>query len=71
MPYFHTVHDRMPVIIDPDDYDAWLDNKATEAATALGLLVSCVSTRVNQVQTDDADYATPVELEPAPQGQLV
>ena len=29
-----------------------------------------VSSRVNQVQNDDAECAKPIELEPAPQGQL-
>lgn len=29
-----------------------------------------VSTRVNQVQNDDAECAKPIELEPTPQGQL-
>lgn len=37
----------------------------------MGLLVSYLSPRVNQVQNDDGDYGKPVELEPAPQGQLV
>jgi len=31
------IHDRMPVIVEPEDYAAWLDpdNRNTEALTAL------------------------------------
>src|SRR5882757_4205131 len=28
------VHDRMPVVLDPDDYDLWLDPRMTNVAAA-------------------------------------
>ena len=34
------IHDRMPVILDPADYDAWLDPTGREAARGLPLLRS-------------------------------
>lgn len=34
------VHDRMPVILDPDDYDAWLD-PATSVEELRSLLIPC------------------------------
>lgn len=37
---------------------------------ALKMSAYPVSSRVNEVQNDDADCAKPVELESAPQGQL-
>jgi putative SOS response-associated peptidase YedK len=72
------IHDRMPVILSPADYSEWLNPVARNTDTTLRLLVPYggsmrrypVSTRVNQVQNDDAECANPVELEPAPQGQL-
>jgi putative SOS response-associated peptidase YedK len=53
------LHDRMPVILDPADYDRWLD---PEAPGAEELLRPCpaewleavpVSTRVNSPANDD------------------
>jgi putative SOS response-associated peptidase YedK len=72
------IHDRMPVILNPGDYDSWLDSTTCETTTALKLLVPYsgamrrypLSNRVNQVQNDDAECARPVESESAPQGQL-
>jgi putative SOS response-associated peptidase YedK len=32
------VHDRMPVILDPDGYDIWLDQGMTDVAAASELL---------------------------------
>ena|ERR1700722_6721161 len=65
------VHDRMPVILDPDGYDLWLDPGMTDVATASDLLKSydasqmkCypVSIRINHVANDDEDCSRPVEL---------
>jgi putative SOS response-associated peptidase YedK len=65
------VHDRMPVILDPDSYDVWLDPGMTNVAAALELLKPCdarlmrcypVSTRVNHVGNDDAECSAPVEV---------
>jgi putative SOS response-associated peptidase YedK len=65
------VHDRMPVILDPDAYDVWLDPGMTNVAAASELLkpfnarlMRCypVSTRVNHVANDDEECSALVEL---------
>jgi len=65
------VHDRMPVILDPDAYDLWLDPGMTNVAAASELLkpydaraMRCypVSTRINSVVNDDEDCSARVEL---------
>jgi len=65
------VHDRMPVILDPDAYDLWLDPGMTDVVAASEFLkpfdarlMRCypVTTRINHVENDDADCSTPVEL---------
>jgi len=63
------IHDRMPVILDPDDYDLWLDHDAEADAlkellhpydpTALELFP--VSPRVNTPKNDDPSLLNPVE----------
>ena len=71
-------HDRMPVILQPDDYSRWLNPRPGDTAAALRMLVPYtgamrrypVSMRLNQVQNDDEDCARPIEIEPPPQGQL-
>jgi putative SOS response-associated peptidase YedK len=64
------VHDRMPVILDPDSYDLWLDPWMKDAAVASDLLkpfdarlMRCypVSTRLNHVANDDEECSAPVE----------
>ncbi len=69
----------MPVILSPANYDVWLNAVPEDANAALEILkpydpslMRCypVSTRVNQVQNNDADCAKPIELEEPPQGQL-
>jgi putative SOS response-associated peptidase YedK len=66
------VHDRMPVILDPDSYDLWLDPGMQNVAAASELLkpydariMRCypVSTRINSVANDDEACSAPVELE--------
>lgn len=56
------VHHRMPVILAPEDFDAWLDTEGTSPAAAQTLLRTFdapdfaarpVSTRVNNVRNDD------------------
>ncbi len=73
------IHDRMPVILDPSNYDLWLDPGMTNVAAVTGMLKPYdaramraypVSNRVNQVANDDAECSTRVELEAPPQGQL-
>jgi putative SOS response-associated peptidase YedK len=65
------VHDRMPVILDPDSYDFWLDPGMRDAGAASELLkpfdartMRCypVSTRINRVANDDEECSRPVEL---------
>jgi putative SOS response-associated peptidase YedK len=66
------VHNRMPVILDPDVLDEWLDSEAD-----LGLIQSLlapapagflrmwpVSTAVNKVDTDGPELLRPIELAP-------
>ena len=65
------VHDRMPVILDPDSYDLWLDPGTQNVAAISQLLkpydarsMRCypVSTRINHVANDDEECSRPVEL---------
>jgi putative SOS response-associated peptidase YedK len=65
------VHDRMPVILDPEGYDLWLDPGMKNVNTASELLkpydarsMRCypVATRVNHVANDDEGCSAPVEL---------
>lgn len=74
-----TIHDRMPVILNPDDYELWLDPGMKDTTTVAELLRPYdarlmrsypVSSRVNQVQNDDADCARAVVPEASPQQQL-
>jgi putative SOS response-associated peptidase YedK len=66
-----TIHDRMPVILDPDNYDLWLDPGMTDVRVVSELLkpydakaMGCypISTRVNQVANDDEECCRPVEV---------
>jgi putative SOS response-associated peptidase YedK len=65
------IHDRMPVILDPDSYDLWLDPGMQNVAAASELLKPCdarlmrcypISTRINSVVNDDAECSRPVEV---------
>jgi putative SOS response-associated peptidase YedK len=65
------VHDRMPVILDPDGYDLWLDPGMRDVSAASELLKPYdarlmrsypISTRINHVANDDAECSEPVEL---------
>jgi putative SOS response-associated peptidase YedK len=66
-----TVHDRMPVILDPGGYDLWLDPGMQDVNAISQLLkpydarlMRCypVSTRVNSGANDDEDCSRAVEL---------
>jgi putative SOS response-associated peptidase YedK len=69
------VHDRMPVILSPDDIEAWLDVR-DERADVMRLVRPCpddwldvvpVSSRVNKVENDDSSLLEPLASpEPAP-----
>jgi putative SOS response-associated peptidase YedK len=65
------VHDRMPVILEPESYDLWLDPGTRDVAAVSELLkpydarqMRCypVSTRINHVVNDDEGCSAPVEL---------
>src|ERR1035438_760457 len=65
------VHDRMPVILDPDSYDLWLDPGMRDVAAASEVLkpydarlMRCypISTRINSVANDDEECSRPVEI---------
>jgi putative SOS response-associated peptidase YedK len=65
------VHDRMPVILDRDNYDLWLDPGMQNVAVASELLKPFdartmqsypISTRINRVANDDEECSAPVEL---------
>ena len=65
------LHDRMPVILDPVDYDAWLDptdprgSELLRACPAEWLEAVPVSARVNSPRNDDPGIVEP-EGEPLP-----
>jgi putative SOS response-associated peptidase YedK len=61
----------MPVILDPDSYDLWLDPGMTNVVAASEQLKPCdarlmrchsVSTRINHVANDDEECSQPVEV---------
>jgi putative SOS response-associated peptidase YedK len=65
-----SVHDRMPVILNPDNYDLWLDPGLRDAALVSDLLRPCdarlmrcypVSSRVNSVINDDEECSRQVQ----------
>jgi putative SOS response-associated peptidase YedK len=73
------IHDRMPVILAKEDYDLWLDPGMSDVQVISELLrpydasrMQCypVSSRVNQVQNDDAECSAPVPLESPAQRPL-
>jgi putative SOS response-associated peptidase YedK len=66
-----TVHDRMPVILDPGSYDLWLDPGMTDVRVVSELLKPYdanamrsypVSTRLNHVANDDKECSRAVEI---------
>ena len=68
------IHDRMPVVIKPEDFARWLDCKTQEPREVLDLMVPVqedffeaipVSDRVNKVANMGAELHTPVVIEPS------
>lgn len=64
------VHDRMPVILDPDCYDLWLDPGMHDIRAVSDMLKPCdarlmrsfpVSARVNSVVNDGAECSMPIQ----------
>ena len=64
------LHNRMPVILDPADYDTWLDPTQPDAEALLRpcsddwLEVVPVSTGVNNVRNEGPDLIVPLGAEP-------
>src|ERR1700739_2358778 len=61
------VHDRMPVIIAPADYQRWLTAPAAAAKRLLlpfapGLTIAAVGDRVNNIRNDDVSLLQPADL---------
>jgi putative SOS response-associated peptidase YedK len=66
------IHDRMPVILSPEDYTLWLDPEVTKVEPLNALLrpyppetmtAYPVSARVNQPRNDTPDLITPLEAD--------
>jgi putative SOS response-associated peptidase YedK len=53
-----SVHDRMPAILKPEDYDLWLDNKAADP-TRLAPLITPYSTASMQCWTVSNKVSNP------------
>jgi putative SOS response-associated peptidase YedK len=63
------IHDRMPVILEPEDFDRWLDCEADDARDAAGLMRPTgdnilefipIGTGVNKVANDGPEVQAPV-----------
>jgi putative SOS response-associated peptidase YedK len=70
-PVMATIHDRMPVILERESFDLWLDPGMQNVAAVYELLKPYdsrvmrsypISTRVNHVANDDEDCSRPIEL---------
>lgn len=68
------IHDRMPLLVEPDRYDAWLDPTHGEVEALKRLLVPAapgrleaypVSTQVNNVRNNGPDLLAALDAEPA------
>jgi putative SOS response-associated peptidase YedK len=66
------IHDRMPMLVEPDRYDEWLDARSTDNANLRSLLVPAapgrleaypVSTEVNHVANNGPLLVEPLALE--------
>lgn len=73
------VHNRMPVILNPQDYDLWLDPGLQDPTAVSPLLKPYdpqqmrhypISTRINSVANDDEECCRTVRLEPETQRNL-
>ena len=65
-PKIRPIHHRMPVIVDPAEYDVWLTGDAAAAKSVIrpyppdDMAFYRVSTRVNSVRNDDAECIAPL-----------
>ena len=66
-PKIAPIHHRMPVIVDPSDYDLWLNGAPDDAANVIRafppeeMAFYRVSTRVNNVRNDDESCIEPLK----------
>ena len=66
-PKLAPIHHRMPVIVDPSDYDLWLEGAPGEANAVIkpfppdNMAFYRVSTRVNNVRNDDEACIEPLK----------
>jgi putative SOS response-associated peptidase YedK len=69
------IHDRMPMLVEPDRYADWLDPTTTDTARLTDLLVPAapgrleafpVSLEVNNVANNGAELVAPLPLEAVP-----
>ena len=67
------IHDRMPVILSPETYDAWLDTENRDAGKLNSILRGAyirdlishpVSKHVNNVRNNDAECIKPLRVSP-------
>jgi putative SOS response-associated peptidase YedK len=74
-PDMEGIHDRMPVILEPDTFDVWLDPDNAEIPELTSLLRPApggtiahhpVSSRVGNVRNNDADLVAPVPPQDSP-----
>lgn len=63
------IHDRMPCVLSPSDWDLWLDRSVTDTSAVRHLLAPAdprlfdmfeVSTAVNSVRNNSGDLVTPI-----------
>jgi putative SOS response-associated peptidase YedK len=66
------IHDRMPLLVEPERYDAWLDPRTDDKDSLLSLLVPAapgrleafpVSTMVNNVRNNGPELVEPIAAE--------
>ena len=66
------IHDRMPLLVEPDRYRAWLDPDRSQQEDLFGLLVPAapgrleaypVSTEVNNVRNNGSQLVAPIAVE--------
>jgi putative SOS response-associated peptidase YedK len=74
------IHDRMPLLVEPERYAAWLDPTVSDRDSLLGLLVPAapgrleafpVSTAVNNVRNNGPQLVDPLPAEPTVGGEAV
>ena len=62
--FMETIHNRMPVILSPDDCDQWLENGGTghlKPYTGEGLAAYPITTEVNNPKHDTPNIIEPVQ----------